>query len=104
MLSDQYLGGDVCDLTGKARSANVRYVCDAQAEQLEVKSLLETSTCQYLVVVAAPALCKHPLFGTQVRAACTAELLPHADEVWCFAYLVSGLFVRGMHGAPLTVS
>ena len=54
-----YDSGTVCDLTGKPRQTQVRYVCHAGGRH-EVVSFQETSSCQYVIVVLSPLLCAHP--------------------------------------------
>eukprot|EP00040_Diaphanoeca_grandis_P006035 m.35623 g.35623 ORF g.35623 m.35623 type:complete len:521 (-) comp17173_c0_seq1:392-1954(-) len=56
--SETMLGGDICDLTGKPRVTEVRFICDpAVIHSFEVIS--ETETCHYLAVVHSSFLCEH---------------------------------------------
>ncbi|MDP2438757.1 MAG: hypothetical protein Q8P67_23685, partial [archaeon] len=77
-LSRSFVGGAVCDLTKKPRTAEVRYYCDpalavssqrlstglaeVDAELLVLDALQEPSTCNYIAKVRTSHLCKHPAF------------------------------------------
>ncbi|KFK22708.1 hypothetical protein AALP_AAs49083U000300 [Arabis alpina] len=58
--SHVYTNGTTCDLTGKPREVEVRFVC-AETRAM-VTSITELSTCKYALTVQCPTLCKHPLF------------------------------------------
>lgn len=66
-LREVYVDGDKCDLTGDARRAEVRYVCQEESSTVSIVSITEVVTCSYIVVVSAPKLCKHPFFSRKVR-------------------------------------
>jgi hypothetical protein len=66
-LQEEYANGDLCDLTGDARRAAVRYVCQEESSTVSIISITEVVTCSYIVVVSSPQLCKHPFFSRQVR-------------------------------------
>jgi hypothetical protein len=59
-----YTDGDVCDLTKKPRTTEVRFVCDAELLHA-FDSISETSTCNYLVVVHTSLVCAHKDFNSQ---------------------------------------
>eukprot|EP00878_Enallax_costatus_P005298 GHUV01005565.1.p1 GENE.GHUV01005565.1~~GHUV01005565.1.p1 ORF type:complete len:415 (+),score=129.13 GHUV01005565.1:253-1497(+) len=61
-VSHTYSGGASCVLTGAARTAEVRYTCVRDAKENIVLSVREFPTCNYVVVVSTPFLCKHPAF------------------------------------------
>jgi len=52
-----YSGGDVCDLTGKPREAQVRLICKEGGGQQIVIYMQEHQTCKYTVVVESAILC-----------------------------------------------
>ncbi|XP_010541931.1 PREDICTED: protein OS-9 homolog [Tarenaya hassleriana] len=58
--SHLFTNGTICDLTGKPREIEVRFVC-AETRAM-VTSMTELSTCKYALTVQCPTLCKHPLF------------------------------------------
>ena len=58
-----YDGGEPCDITGQARSTEVRFVCAADAKDA-IASIREAATCRYTLVFATPRLCAHPGFVT----------------------------------------
>jgi hypothetical protein len=66
-LQDTYSNGDLCSLTGKLRHTKVRFVCQEKLPNMMILSYAETSTCEYLVVVSAPSLCRHQAFTDKVR-------------------------------------
>lgn len=61
--SEEFGSGDICDLTGRPRRTEVRYVCDPDALHV-FESISETSTCMYLAVVHTNVLCAHPLYSS----------------------------------------
>lgn len=52
-------GGDTCDLTGKPRSTEFRFICDPKSLHA-FESIAETETCNYMAVVHTSLLCQHP--------------------------------------------
>ncbi|XP_010533104.1 PREDICTED: protein OS-9 homolog [Tarenaya hassleriana] len=58
--SHLFTNGTICDLTGKPREIEVRFVC-AETRAM-VTSITELSTCKYALTVQCPTLCKHPMF------------------------------------------
>ncbi|KAL8136958.1 hypothetical protein V2J09_002959, partial [Rumex salicifolius] len=56
----QYTNGTICDLTGRPRETEVRFVCSEPRAM--ISSITELSTCKYALTVHAPTLCKHPMF------------------------------------------
>lgn len=70
-------GGGLCDLTGKPRTAEIRFVCDPELMHA-FEALSETSTCNYLVVVHTTYLCEHAAFKTESRV--TKDIVCIASE------------------------
>ncbi|KAF8058885.1 zinc finger CCCH domain-containing protein 67 [Scenedesmus sp. PABB004] len=60
-----FAGGATCVLTGAPRTAEVRYTCARDARENVVLSVREFPTCNYVVLVSTPFLCKHPAFVPQ---------------------------------------
>lgn len=84
----EYLHGDVCDHKDVAesvikggnivhgsveRSSTVRFSCGKSLELVDIK---EDSTCHYIIDVAVPALCNHPLFIAPVTKTQVVKCLP----------------------------
>ncbi|GFO04145.1 endoplasmic reticulum lectin 1-like protein [Plakobranchus ocellatus] len=67
LVSLFYSGGDVCDLTGKSRTCEVRLKClqNIKNTHAVILSLAEPSTCQYVLTVESALFC---------------DVLKHADE------------------------
>ncbi|KAF6253222.1 hypothetical protein COO60DRAFT_1703903 [Scenedesmus sp. NREL 46B-D3] len=61
-VSHKFSGGASCVLTGRARTAEVRYTCTRGSQDNVVLSVREFPTCNYVLVVSTPFLCKHPSF------------------------------------------
>lgn len=59
-----YSDGGVCDVTGQPRSTEVRYTCAPDVSD-GILSIREASTCEYVVTIAARALCMHAGFRVQ---------------------------------------
>lgn len=93
-VAHRYGGGAECALTGRPRTAEVRYACPrgyggssgsgsgsggsggsggssavSQRENVVV-SVREFPSCHYVAVVATPLLCGHPAFVPPVRRQC----------------------------------
>ena len=73
-----YGNGDVCELTGKPRSAEVRFVCGVAGSDTLLASVREPASCTYVVTVATPRLCKHPEFTTAAPPAALITCRPLA--------------------------
>jgi|SaaInl74LU_5_DNA_1037368.scaffolds.fasta_scaffold24044_2 hypothetical protein len=84
----EYLHGDFCDHEDVAesvikggnivhgsveRSSTVRFSC---GKSLEVVDIKEDSTCHYIIDVAVPALCNHPLFIAPITKTQVVKCLP----------------------------
>ena len=77
--SEVYGDGEVCDLTGRLRRTEVRYVCDPGAVHT-LASVEETSTCAYRVVVHTSLLCANPAYGAAAEAeAAAVKCLPAGE-------------------------
>ena len=83
----EYTNGDICDdhdvrdaaivagnsgAKGLARSSSVRYGC-GETYDIVVN---EDSTCHYVVNIAVPDLCRHPIFKTPVSKKQVFKCLP----------------------------
>ena len=72
--SQLFANGTVCELTGAARSAEVRFVCATEGMQgigdggepvllsNYIESVKEPATCTYVLTFATPLLCESPTF------------------------------------------
>ncbi|GAA6067811.1 endoplasmic reticulum lectin 1 [Tachysurus ichikawai] len=59
VVSHFYGHGDVCDLTGKPRQVTVKLKCkESESPHAVVVYLLEPQTCQYILGVESPVICK----------------------------------------------
>lgn len=66
-VAHRYSGGDACELTGQARSVEVRFTCGHGAADTLLTSVREPASCTYVVTIATPRLCKHPGFQAAPR-------------------------------------
>ncbi|XP_076456317.1 protein OS-9-like isoform X2 [Babylonia areolata] len=57
--SQYYTNGSKCDLTGKGRETEVRYLCE-EAEDDYIVRVDEPETCVYVITVHTPRVCPHP--------------------------------------------
>uniref|UniRef100_A0AAR2IWG1 Endoplasmic reticulum lectin n=1 Tax=Pygocentrus nattereri TaxID=42514 RepID=A0AAR2IWG1_PYGNA len=59
VVSHFYGHGDVCDLTGKSRQVTVKLKCkESESPHAVTVYLLEPQTCQYILGVESPVICK----------------------------------------------
>jgi hypothetical protein len=49
----------MCDLTGKERRVDVRFLCSD--DPIHIKAIEEIVSCQYVIVVGTPAMCSEVL-------------------------------------------
>eukprot|EP00891_Asterochloris_glomerata_P005197 jgi/Astpho2/5197/Aster-04777 len=67
-ISQMYTGGERCEIdgseAGRQRSTEVRFMCSEDAKE-SITAIMEPSTCNYLLTVTTPRLCKHPEFRIQ---------------------------------------
>lgn len=63
--------GSTCEITGKARTTEVQFVCNPklQASQDRIALIKEVKTCHYLISIHTSRLCKHPVFLPPKRLA-----------------------------------
>jgi endoplasmic reticulum lectin 1 len=55
-------GGTPCDLEGmNPRQSVIKYICKPSSPN-QIVSLLETTTCEYEVIVQTPLLCDNPAY------------------------------------------
>lgn len=80
-FAERITGGTLCDLTGKPRETEVRFICNRAAGAGQIVSIEEGPTCMYELVVGSALLCRHSKY--RVRSSrevspinCRAELLP----------------------------
>lgn len=71
--SQWYQDGTKCDVTNRPRKTEVRFYCDP-AETQVIRTIKETSSCEYMMVVASQYLCSHILFAPD---------LPKVREIAC---------------------
>ncbi|XP_022301578.2 protein OS-9-like [Crassostrea virginica] len=57
--SQQYINGSKCDLTGKARKTEVRFLCEEGTGDY-IARLDEPETCSYVLTVHTTKICHHP--------------------------------------------
>ncbi|KAL3316920.1 Endoplasmic reticulum lectin 1 [Cichlidogyrus casuarinus] len=69
-----FTGGDVCDLTGTKRSANILYVCN-EMSTADIYQITEPESCSYQVVVLTKHLCSHPKYRPRAN---------YVNEVVCY--------------------
>ncbi|BDA50418.1 probable protein OS-9 at N-terminal half [Coccomyxa sp. Obi] len=60
-VSQMYTGGEPCDITGKPRQTEVRFMCSEGAKDA-ITSLREVATCQYRLTFSSGRICGHPAF------------------------------------------
>ncbi|VDN98889.1 unnamed protein product [Rodentolepis nana] len=58
--SQFYDHGSICDVTGKPRSTEIRYVCNFMAANPVITEMTEIATCTYVLTVASADLCVVP--------------------------------------------
>jgi hypothetical protein len=76
-LQDTYTNGEYCNMAGKPRHTQVRFVCQEKLPNMAILSYAETSTCEYLVVVSVPSLCQHHAFSDKVWSSPPCLSLAH---------------------------
>ncbi|NWS48006.1 OS9 protein, partial [Probosciger aterrimus] len=66
--SQSYVNGSRCDLTGRAREAEVRFLCEEGAGD-HLARVDEPQSCSYVLTVHTPRICHHPLLRPSPGAA-----------------------------------
>ncbi|NXX39703.1 OS9 protein, partial [Tricholaema leucomelas] len=66
--SQSYVNGSRCDLTGRAREAEVRFLCEEGAGDYLAR-VDEPQSCSYVLTVHTPRLCHHPFLRPPASAA-----------------------------------
>jgi protein OS-9 len=57
-VTQRFVSGQVCDLTGRPRTVEIQYRCNPKAGALNyMEQLQEPATCEYLVVIVTPLVC-----------------------------------------------
>jgi len=74
--SEEYEAGSVCDLTGKERTCEIRFYCDPNADVSVFSSFKEPSSCNYVIRIDTPLLCKHPKY--------VSKLEEETEKILCF--------------------
>ncbi|KAK2510484.1 hypothetical protein Q9233_017709 [Columba guinea] len=66
--SQSYVNGSRCDLTGRAREAEVRFLCEEGAGDY-IARVDEPQSCSYVLTVHTTRICHHPFLRPPARAA-----------------------------------
>ncbi|KAM4637256.1 LOW QUALITY PROTEIN: protein OS-9, partial [Amazona ochrocephala] len=66
--SQSYVNGSRCDITGRAREAEVRFLCEEGAGD-HLARVDEPQSCSYVLTVHTPRICHHPLLRPSPGAA-----------------------------------
>ncbi|KAK3106514.1 hypothetical protein FSP39_021483 [Pinctada imbricata] len=64
--SQQYVNGSKCDLTGKARRTEVRFVCEEGTGDY-IYRLDEPETCSYVMTIHTTKICHHPYLKPPIQ-------------------------------------
>ena len=65
-ISQKYVQGTPCDLTGKPRSVEIRFLCNEKQNGMTyVGELSEPATCEYSLSILTPLICEFT--GMKVR-------------------------------------
>jgi len=64
-----FSNGSRCDLTGRPRRTEVRFVCEETAQMETIGEILEPQSCEYTMVVHTNRLCSVPWLRPQADAA-----------------------------------
>lgn len=73
-----YLGGAPCELTGRNRSVEVRYVC-GRGSQTVLTDVREPKSCAYIFTITTPRLCKHSAFQDRIPMAVPIVCYPQLN-------------------------
>jgi len=84
--SEEYEAGSVCDLTGKARTCEIKFYCAQNSDVSVFTSIKEPSSCNYEIRIDTPLLCKHPKYKSKLeteteRILCFETPIPTEEEV-----------------------
>uniref|UniRef100_A0A6B2L9W3 MRH domain-containing protein n=1 Tax=Arcella intermedia TaxID=1963864 RepID=A0A6B2L9W3_9EUKA len=80
---EKFSKGTVCDLTAQPRTCEIRYYCSPEAEVSSLSSIKEPSSCNYIIRIDTPLLCKHPEYAYTVKEA--------TEKIFCFEAPVPAL-------------
>jgi len=69
----RYTDGTVCDLNGQKRSTEVRFFCSGEKSASALMDVKEPSSCNYVLAVNTPLICKHPSFKTKKETTMTIQ-------------------------------
>ncbi|KAJ3126462.1 Protein OS-9 [Nowakowskiella sp. JEL0407] len=64
-VKQRWSGGTICELTNKPRSVDLQFHC-LPNHATHVSFFSEESTCNYLMIVNTPLLCKDPIFVPRI--------------------------------------
>ena len=82
-LMQQFGDGTPCDLTNKPRRAKLEILCQPNGKYNSfVEEIQEVATCEYLVKVRTPLLCKNPAFIDAASIEAAAPTSP-ANTITC---------------------
>jgi hypothetical protein len=83
--SIEYEAGSTCDLTGKPRTCEIRIYCQQNSDVSMFTSIKEPSSCNYVVRIDTPHLCKHPKYTSKEtdteKILCFETPIPTEEEV-----------------------
>jgi len=74
--SEEYESGSFCDVTGKGRTCELRFHCAPHSEVSVIYSLSEPSSCNYVMRIDTPLLCKHPKYKSKLES--------ETEKILCF--------------------
>ncbi|XP_072173495.1 uncharacterized protein [Diadema setosum] len=86
--SHRYGNGSKCDLTGKPREAEVRFMC-AENQLDSVSRIDEPESCRYIITVHTMRICHHPYLKPPPKAT--------PKTVLCFPLLMQDQYEQYMH-------
>ncbi|XP_071499732.1 uncharacterized protein [Diadema antillarum] len=86
--SHRYGNGSKCDLTGKPREVEVRFMC-AENQLDSVSRIDEPESCRYIITVYTMRICHHPYLKPPPKAT--------PKTVLCFPLLMQDQYEQYMH-------
>lgn len=79
-VSQVYTDGTVCDLNNKPRQIESRIYCGIADKAHQIKNVVESSTCEYIITIQTPLLCSHPQFKPEVAKVHEIVCHPLVDD------------------------
>ncbi|XP_041458370.1 protein OS-9-like isoform X1 [Lytechinus variegatus] len=86
--SHRYVNGSNCDLTGKPREAEVRFLC-AENELDTMTRIDEPESCRYVITVHTMRICHHPYLKPPAKA--------KPKTILCYPLLMQEQYDQYMH-------